>query len=420
MLWIFIFIFGININHVESYYFGLKSSDNTSANIKLIEEKLDVKLPVVSFIFDPREKNDVLNSIDKIVEDLGTDRIYHFTVSPDMFSAQEVAQWSFDTQYLLFFEKIKEKKLHVIFRTMHEMNGWRYPWSSNPEKFKEAWIHVWGLSRIVWLDEENILFDFSVNHRDMPTNEKPSQSASLIKCPVWKKWCYHFEDYYPWDEYVDVVWFTFYNRWKAVGNRLWLSPKEILYDSNRNTYPRLQALNKPIIIDEVATTSVRYEWNYQYNKSRNEYLTDNDRKDYWLYQLWQFLVERPEIVAAIYFNCDYTNWLKFVIQWEADWSIVNLNEDKIYNGFRDLELFWEKKLNNILSSLFHLKKFTLEGEDFYISQRCSKDFASILSAIEWKTDAADKKSMIEKLQKVKFKSECASQALKIVSEIYGK
>jgi hypothetical protein len=49
------------------------------------------------------------------------------------------------------------------------MNGGRYPWSSNPEKFKAARIHVWTLSRVVGLNEENIAFDFSVNHRDMPT-----------------------------------------------------------------------------------------------------------------------------------------------------------------------------------------------------------------------------------------------------------
>ena len=53
---------------------------------------------------------------------------------------------------------------------MHEMNGGRYPWSSNPKTFKEAWIHVRNLSRKQGLTENDILFDFSVNHRDMPTN----------------------------------------------------------------------------------------------------------------------------------------------------------------------------------------------------------------------------------------------------------
>jgi hypothetical protein len=52
---------------------------------------------------------------------------------------------------------------------MHEMNGGWYPRGSNPENFKKAWIHVWELSRSLGLDQKDILFDFSVNHWDMPT-----------------------------------------------------------------------------------------------------------------------------------------------------------------------------------------------------------------------------------------------------------
>jgi beta-mannanase len=52
---------------------------------------------------------------------------------------------------------------------MHEMNGGWYPWSSNPDLFKQAWVHVWKLSRKQGLTQTDILFDFSVNHRDMPT-----------------------------------------------------------------------------------------------------------------------------------------------------------------------------------------------------------------------------------------------------------
>ena len=57
----------INLNISESYYFWLKSADNTPENIEAIENTYNVNLPVVSFIFDPRDENDVLNSIDRIV-----------------------------------------------------------------------------------------------------------------------------------------------------------------------------------------------------------------------------------------------------------------------------------------------------------------------------------------------------------------
>jgi hypothetical protein len=150
MLLVWFFSLFVNVNISESYYFWLKSADNTPENIQAIENNYGVHLPVVSFIFDPWSENDVLNSIDKIVDLLWTDRVYHFTISPDMYSANDVVLWKFDTQYTSFFQKIKEKNLHVIFRTMHEMNGWWYPRSSNPEKFKAAWIHVWTLSRVAW------------------------------------------------------------------------------------------------------------------------------------------------------------------------------------------------------------------------------------------------------------------------------
>jgi len=39
---------------IQAYIFGLKSFDNTIQNIQQIEEKYQIRLPVVGFIFDPR------------------------------------------------------------------------------------------------------------------------------------------------------------------------------------------------------------------------------------------------------------------------------------------------------------------------------------------------------------------------------
>ena len=85
-LFVWFFIFS-TINLSQSYYFWLKSSNNTPENIEAIEKNYNVNIPIVSFIFDPRAESDVLNSIDRIVEKLWTNRIYHFTISPDMYSA---------------------------------------------------------------------------------------------------------------------------------------------------------------------------------------------------------------------------------------------------------------------------------------------------------------------------------------------
>lgn len=225
---------------------------------------------------------------------------------------------------------------------MHEMNGGRYPRSSNPEQFKNAWIHVWNLSRTAGLDQSQILFDFSVNHRDMPTKSTPSQTATLYQCkpgtvgsggsvghPQWKD-CPRFEDYYPGEQYVDIVGFTFYNRGKASSNRLWLTPEEILYDEEWKTLERVKALGRPIIIDEVGTTAVWYSETYDFNKSRQEYLSTTARKELRLGQLQSFFTQHPEILATIYFNVDYTHGLSFNVIGEADWAIVNLTENKIY------------------------------------------------------------------------------------------
>ena len=304
---------------------------------------------------------------------------------------------------------------------MHEMNGWRYPWWSNPEKFKAAWIHVWTLSRLAWLNEENILFDFSVNHRDMPTNWTPSQTAPLIQCNQSRTDCYHFEDYYPWDEFVDVVWFTFYNRWKANSNRLRLTPEQILYDPKRNTYERIKAFNKPIVIDEVATTSVRYEWNYNFEKSRREYLNHDERKDHWIHQLREFLVNRPEIIAAVYFNTDYTHGLSFKVIWEADRAIVNIEDNKVYGWFQELEAFSEKKLDNILSSLFHLNKFTVEWENLFLSSKCNKEFSLISSIISQKAKTKDEKiAVINEIKAKNIKSDCIDKSLSFLLNVYNK
>jgi hypothetical protein len=92
---------------------------------------------------------------------------------------------------------------------MHEFNGGRYPRSSKPQAFKNARIHVRNLSREAGLTQQDILFDFSLNARDLPAKGgKPSQTAVFIQCTQAAKAklrCPTFEDYYPGDKYVDLM-----------------------------------------------------------------------------------------------------------------------------------------------------------------------------------------------------------------------
>jgi len=437
---IFILLLTFNFQLVtHGYLFGIKSFDNTINNIQQIEEKYEFNFPVIAFIFDPRS-NEVKETLNDLKEEFWEDKIYHISISPNWFSAKEVFEWKFDQQYKEFFELIKENGLKVIFRTMHEMNWGRYPRSSDPENFKKARIHVRDLSREVWLDQKNILFDMSVNHWDMPSKGTPSQTATLITCTpdkkfetiihktpistwyktetieaqvektqkwlkkifgkkeyytVWKtiqvpytiydietekkQICNTFEDYYPWDKYVDIMWVTFYNRWKASYNRHRYYPDKILNDQNWNTLERLKTFNKPIFIDEVATTAVRYNWSYNNKKSQKAYRENEELKNKRLVSLKDFMIQNPEILGMIYFNIDYTYWLNFRMIGEADWAIINLNNDKFYTGTN--ELYNNQNLNNKLYNLFqttHVSSWTeslsswVESKDIKIARILAK------------------------------------------------
>jgi hypothetical protein len=254
----------------------------------------------------------------------------------------------------------------------------------------------------------------SVNHWDMPSKWKPSQTARLVTCtpknkftdiihqiPVWtwykteniekkieieqswissrfksepqyytvgqtiqtpytiydteietKQNCFSFEDYYPWDKYIDIMWVTFYNRWKAGYNRHRYSPNRILNDKNRNTLDRLKSLNKPIFIDEVATTAVRYNWSYNKETSQKIYQENSDLKNKRLVSLKDFMLNNPEILGMVYFNIDYTYWLTHRMVWESDWAIINLNNNKYYTGTN--KLYNNQNLNNKLYNLFQI------------------------------------------------------------------
>lgn len=430
ILWSLVGIFGI-LWVGNSYYFGLKSSDDSVENIQLIESQLGIGLPIVSFIFDPWEQYNVPGMIDTIAQKLWTNRIYHITISPNMYSAQEVADGFFDAQYLQFFRKVKENNLRVIFRTMHEMNGGRYPRWSNPESFKQAWIHVWELSRTAGLDQNNILFDFSVNHRDMPTKGKPSQTAILYQCKPGKIWdksgaghvqrknCPRFEDYYPWDYYVDIVGFSFYNWGKASSNRLWLSPEEILNDPEWRTLERVQALWKPLFIDEVATTTVWYAEGYNFDRSREEYLNHSERKEAWLEQLKNFLEQHSEILWAVYFNTDYTAWLSFKVIWEADRSIVDLQTPRIYQWFYSLYQASQHNLRGILGYFHNSQLLELNGKEIIINQDIIKEVSLINGMISKKTELREEQiTLVEKLIWLGIKDQKIQQSLAAIQESY--
>lgn len=398
LLWL---LFLLSLSSTNAYLLWLKSADNTIENILNIEQIHKIRIPLVGFIFDPRWPH-IIETLNKLPSTLWIDRIYHLTLSPNYYSAQEVADGKFDKEYNEFFKSIKDNDLRVVFRTMHEMNGWRYPRSSNPSAFKNAWIHVRKLSREADLSTRNILFDFSVNHRDMPTKQKPSQTAKLIACQFsWKEkiWCYTFEDYYPGDKYVDIIGFTFYNRGKWFADRKRLTPAQIVYEKGRNPLQRIKKFNKPIMIDEVGTTAVRYEENFNYNLSREIYKTNYKLKNTWLRQLQQLLWKEKSIIWTVYFNVDYTKWLTRKLIGEADRSVINLETNKVYNTFFSLLKNSEDfHLRSPLLNLFGVGLMKIDDKEHFIPIKLIPKIRTLQSALHklWKTDE-ERKNLLESI-----------------------
>lgn len=339
IIWLFLYIH--TYQTVDSYFFGLKSADNTITNIQDIQNMYGIYPQVVSYIFEwlPTSAAAV---IENLASKIGKDMVYHITISPQL-TPKDINKWSYDNIYNSFFNLVKKHDLKVIFRTMHEMNGWRYHRSGDPTEFKKARNRIRDLSRKVWLDQNNILFDFSVNHVDMPAiDNNPSQDAELISCTPDKKstiGCFSFEDYRPWTWSVDIVWFSMYNRGKWWDDRLRLTPDQIVYDKKWDLLDRLSSYNKPIIIDEVWTTSAKYDWYYDRQTTIDSYLHDYSSKNKWLAQLKNLLDKEDRIKWAIYFNVDYTKWHKYELRWESDWAVLDVDMNKVYYAIYPL-IWW--------------------------------------------------------------------------------
>ncbi len=373
-------------SQADAYLFGFKSRDNSISNIQQIEEQYGFRLPIVSFIFDPYWDH-VVSTIKKLPSTLWIDRIYHISLSPNSYTAQQVADGLFDKQYKQFFALIKSGDVKVIFRTMHEFNWGRYPRSSNPSAFKKARIHVRNLSREAGLSSKDILFDFSLNARDLPAkNGKPAQTATFIHCTQAAKAklkCPTFEDYYPGDQYVDLMWVTFYNRGKWNSNRRRGDPRSIVNAKWRNTLDRMKKYQKPIFIDEVATTAVNYEWAYNFQKSLEVYRTNSTLKNERLRQFRDFLKSEPSIIGANYFNVDLTNGLQNRTLGELDWSAIDLASNKFYEWIMDLINAWEKleKNTSVLVNVFNIRYLSLSGTQMFVPSQYYKPIQDLYKNI---------------------------------------
>jgi len=343
---IFIILLFFNINNVFWYCFGITSNFNNSFNDVLkFEKENNFKIKLLSFIFDKFGDKELLYLKNQI-KILWKNRIYHITISPMWYSAKELAEWKFNKYYIKFFNFIKKENIKVIFRTMHEMNWNWYSWSWDPKNFKKAWVNVYNLSRYVWLNKYNILFDFSVNSIDLPKNKYWRVTPCYLKNKK-RLHCLTFEDYYPWNKYVDLMWMTLFNWWRAKNYdwAYWKTFKELLFNKKTQMFSRLKSYWKKIIIDELWTTAVNYYWKYNKYKVKFIYKNNNNLKNKWLKDAYNVIKNNKEIAAVIYFNRDKTNWLKKEVNWELDWSVINYKTKKIYSWI--LFLYLNSNINSL-------------------------------------------------------------------------
>lgn len=287
-------------------------------------------------------------------------------ISPFGYSAAEVASGVYDTQYIRFFEAVKETKAKFLFRTMHEMNGSWFSWSGDPESFKKAWVHIYELSRKAGLDNSNILFIFSVNSEDLPSLEEGVIGGEMIFCTPklrLETLCKALEDYYPGDEYVDMMGLSLYNwgRGRPESWAHWNNFYTLFDNRSSDIYPRLQSYKKPIFLDEVGTTAVDFKGDWTFDKVVKAYEDDFGRKDYWIAQMREQIKRFPEIVGAMYFNRDKTRGFTIgkTIPGELDWAALSTVTRKEYPAI--LRFFQDPDVT-LLSLPFAGNKEKLQAE----------------------------------------------------------
>ncbi|GAA1877801.1 hypothetical protein GCM10009814_04870 [Lapillicoccus jejuensis] len=157
--------------------------------------------------------------------------------SGNHYSLSTIISGANDDYLRKFAGDVVRTNLQVGIRFGHEMNGGWYPWSAgrkdfnnSPDKFKQAWIHVWQVFQSVGAND-NVVWIWSPSRVD---NLKPSPTNGITA----------MADDYPGDQYVDWVGASVYLRRATTGST---------YDASfAKTVTALKATtSKPIFFCEV-------------------------------------------------------------------------------------------------------------------------------------------------------------------------
>lgn len=189
----------------------------------------------------------------------------------------------------------------VIFRPMHEMNGFWYPWSG-PQNgsniaattlYKQAYIHVYNLFQAAGAN--NVKFYFCVNNYS-------TTAGGGVNDPSWNDML----NYYPGNQYVDYIGADVYNFAKNDPN---VGSFSSLYNE---FHTKFGGIGKPVIIGETGCADV----GTGAGDSTYTYVSGSDvNKASWLTDMSNSLdTQYQNIVAVVFFNIDKER------RWQVDSS----------------------------------------------------------------------------------------------------
>ncbi len=194
------------------------------------------------------------------------------------FSLARILAGDHDNHIRTWGEALASWNRDVVLRFAHEMNGNWYPWGfgvqgNTPRQYVRAWHHVRsifaaaGASSVRWCWAPNIPW----------APDDTSDHAS-------------FEDFFPGPGAVDLLGIDGYN-WAST-NSGWTAPEE-LFGAGLKELRDLRGAH-PIVVTETASSEGLEPW-----QSKAE----------WIRQLFDYLVNQPDVESAIWFHTDKEhNW----------------------------------------------------------------------------------------------------------------
>lgn len=191
---------------------------------------------------------------------------------------EAIVAGKYDRVFASFAEQAARSGQGVLYRFGFEMNGDWFAWGNQRELFKAAWCRVHdifgsaGCRNVKWLWSAN-----AISGPDTPENG--------------------MEKYWPGEEYVDVIGLDGYNfgddhsEWHS-----WTSFEDVFRPGL--DLIRGSGVGHPVLISEFGCAD-----------------TSDGRRAQWIRDAHRFLLTRPEVVGAIWFNFDKRR------EGEANWRI---------------------------------------------------------------------------------------------------